>query len=108
MRSITRRAFLATQAAAVSAAAPQKTPNLVFLLSDQQAYDMLGCYGNRQIITPNIDLLATQGTRFKYCISNSPVCTPYRGIFFSGQHPLHTGALGNDLQMVPGGGRYLG
>jgi arylsulfatase A-like enzyme len=108
MRSITRRDFLATQAAAVSAAAPQKTPNLVFLLSDQQAYDMLGCYGNRQIITPNIDRLATQGTRFKYCISNSPVCTPYRGIFFSGQHPLHTGALGNDLQMVPGGGRYLG
>src|SRR5947208_690022 len=103
MSPLTRREFLAAQAAAVAApAAQKKTPNLVFLLSDQQSFDMLGCYGNQQILTPNIDRLAAQGTRFSTCISNSPVCTPYRGLFFTGQHPLRTGALGNDLQIVPG------
>lgn len=69
---------------------------------------MLGCYGNRQIITPHIDALAKQGIRFNRCISNSPVCTPFRGLLLSGQHPLWTGALGNDLQMVPGEGNYFG
>ena len=68
----------------------------------------MGCYGNTQIITPNVDRLASEGVRFTRCISNSPVCTPYRGVLLSGQHPLWTGALGNDLQMVPGNGKYFG
>lgn len=38
-----------------------KKPNLVFVFSDQQSYDMLGCYGNKQIITPNLDKFSAQG-----------------------------------------------
>lgn len=87
--------------------AKRSRPNLVFLFSDQQSHDMLGCYGNRQIITPNIDRLATEGVQFNRCISNSPVCTPYRGLLLTGQHPLWSGALGNDLQIVPGKGKYF-
>jgi arylsulfatase A-like enzyme len=108
---ISRRQVIGGAAAAGVAtplASGQARPNLVFLFSDQQSYDMLGCYGNRQIITPQIDRLARQSVRFTRCISNSPVCTPYRGLLLSGQHPLRTGALGNDLQMVPGNGRYFG
>jgi len=83
-------------------------PNLLFVLSDQHSSDMLGCYGNRQVISPNFDRLAAEGVRFDHCISSSPVCTPYRGMLLSGQHPLRTGALDNDLRMLPGDGAYLG
>ena len=85
-----------------------RRPNLVFVLSDQHSWDMLGCYGNRDIITPNFDRLADEGVRFDHCISNSPVCTPYRGILMTGQHSLNSGAMQNDLQMLPGEGNYLG
>jgi arylsulfatase A-like enzyme len=83
-------------------------PNLVFVFTDQHSSDMLGCYGNREIITPNIDRLASQGVRFHHCVSNSPVCTPYRGMLLSGKHPLHNGAFQNDVRMLPGNGNYLG
>ena len=83
-------------------------PNLLFVFSDQQSWDMLGCYGNDQIVTPNIDKLAADGVRFNHCISSCPVCTPYRGMLMSGQHPLYNGCMVNDIQMLPGHGRYLG
>ena len=66
-----------------SAPAPKRAadprPNLVFVFSDQQSSDMLGCYGNKQVISPNLDRLAAQGVRFSHCISSAPICTPYRG-----------------------------
>jgi len=83
-------------------------PNLIFIFSDQQSFDMLGCYGNKQIHTPNLDKLASEGIRFNHCISNIPVCTPYRGILLSGMHPLYNGALVNDIQMLEGNGNYFG
>jgi arylsulfatase A-like enzyme len=105
-------ALTANRGAAEETVAQTKTaagnpPNLVFIFSDQQSYDMLGCYGNEQIITPNIDLLASQGVLFNNCIANAPACSPYRGILLSGQHPLRSGALGNDVQMIPGNGKYF-
>ncbi len=109
--ALSRRSLLGGLASALPVAAQKpggSRPNLVFLFSDQQSWDMLGCYGNTQIITPNVDRLAGEGVRFTRCISNSPVCTPYRGVLLSGQHPLWTGALGNDLQMVSGNGKYFG
>ena len=103
---------LATSKSAWSAskvAQPRKPagPNLLFVFSDQQSSDMLGCYGNDQIITPNIDKLATQGIRFNHCISSCPVCTPFRAMLLSGQHPLHVGAMVNDMQLLPGKGKYF-
>ena len=85
-----------------------RQPNLVFVFSDQQSSDMLGCYGNDQIITPNIDKMAAEGVRFNHCISSSPVCTPYRGMLLSGQHPLYNGCMVNDIQMLPGSGNHFG
>jgi len=86
-----------------------KKPNLVFVFSDQQSFDMLGCYGNDQIITPNIDRLASQGIRFNHCVSQCPVCTPYRGMLMSGQHPLYNGCFVNDIQLIPSRkGEYFG
>ena len=86
--------------------APRR-PNLVFIIDDQHSSDMLGSYGNPDVKTPNLDKFAGEGVRFSHCISNSPVCTPYRGILLSGQHPLNCGAIQNDLQILPGNGTYL-
>lgn len=83
-------------------------PNLLFVFTDQQSFDMLGCYGNDQIQTPNLDRLAKEGVRFEYCISSNPVCTPMRGMLLSGQHPLKNGAFSNDIAMFPGKGQYFG
>jgi arylsulfatase A-like enzyme len=104
---ISRRSFGAALAAgAVEAKA--RRPNLVFVFSDQQSSDMLGCYGNRQIITPNLDRFAKDSVLFRHCVASSPLCTPCRGLLLSGQHPLRTGALENDIQMLEGGGKYFG
>jgi arylsulfatase A-like enzyme/lysophospholipase L1-like esterase len=111
---LNRRNWFRQVAAGVGSAAaniraqPVGRPNLLFLFSDQQSSDMLGCYGNEQIETPHLDRFASQSIRFRHSISNSPVCTPYRGILMSGQHGLYTGAISNDYQMVPGGGKYFG
>ena len=63
-----------------------KKPNLLFVFTDQQSYDMLGCYGNDQIKTPVIDAFAKEGLLFNHSISNSPTCTSMRGILLTGQH----------------------
>jgi arylsulfatase A-like enzyme len=75
-------------------------PNLVFVFTDQQSRDMLGCYGNEDIKTPALDAFAADSIRFDHCISSSPVCTPYRGMLLTGQHPLRHGALHNDLPLL--------
>ncbi len=102
--ALDRRTFILAGGGAVAsystptgAAAGTRRPNLLFLFSDQHSSDMLGCYGNRQIITPNLDRLASEGVRFGHCISNSPVCSPYRAILMSGQHPLYNGVFSNDV-----------
>ncbi len=84
-----------------------KKTNLVYVFTDQQSFDMLGCYGNQQIHTPNIDRFAEEGVRFSNCFTTAPVCTPARGILLSGMHPLHNGAFANDTTMIPGKGTYF-
>ena len=83
----------------------QKAPNLLFVFTDQHTFDMLGCYGNDQIISPNIDRLAEEGLLFTHCISNSPTCTPYRSILMSGRHTLYSGGYINDMPLIPGHGK---
>ena len=99
--------FLAILLLAVSCSGrqEQQAPNLLFVFSDQHTFDMLGCYGNDQIISPNIDRLAREGLLFTHCISNSPTCTPYRSMLMSGRHTLHNGGFVNDRPLIPGHGK---
>ncbi len=53
-------------------------PNFIFILTDDQRYDMLGCTGNKLIQTPNIDKLAAEGTLFIKAYVTSAICTPSR------------------------------
>lgn len=105
---MTRREFAIHGAALLGIAAPARKPNLVFVFSDQQSSDMLGCYGNSQIQTPRTDAFSKQSVLFRHCISNSPLCTPYRGMLLSGQHPLHSAAIENDVRMIRGEGNHFG
>ena len=86
---ITRRDLLA--GAAGQAVTARRRPNLLFILADDHAGYVLGCDGNRLARTPNLDRLASQGTRFSAHYCNSPVCTPSRQSFFTGQMPHMSG-----------------
>ena len=78
-------------AAAARRGAAAGRPNFVFLLADDHAGYAMGCDGNRLAATPNLDALASEGTRFARHYCNSPVCTPSRQSFFTGQLPHMTG-----------------
>ncbi len=58
--TVSRLLGILLSSAALPLLAATTKPNLVFVFTDQHSSDMLGCYGNRDIITPNIDRLATQ------------------------------------------------
>jgi len=62
-------------------------PNILWICSDQQRFDTLGCYGNPWVATPNLDRLAAEGTQFDPAFSQSPVCTPSRAAFLTGRYP---------------------
>jgi len=91
--------------AATQPKAPKNAPNLLFVFSDQQAYDMAGCYGNTQIITPNIDRLASSGIRMENFYVNCPISSPFRGILMTGQHTLYNGCFTNDVPLLPASGK---
>lgn len=69
-------------------------PNVLLLMTDQQRWDTLGCYGNAVIETPNLDYIASQGTVFEHGYSCTPCCIPARASLLTGQDPWHTGILG--------------
>ncbi len=73
-------------------------PNVVFLLTDQLRASSLPLYGERQIQTPNIDRLASEGVTLTNAISSCPVCTPARAMLVTGRHPQTTGHLINSTR----------
>src|SRR5919108_2432178 len=87
---LSRRSFLAGSAASSFAQGSRK-PNFLFIISDDHAGYVLGADGNRRASTPNLDRLAAEGTRFARHHCNSPVCTPSRQSFFTGQMPSMAG-----------------
>src|SRR5258708_7787819 len=70
--------------AAEQPAAPRQPINLLFIITDQQRWDTLGCAGNPIIKTPNLDQLAREGVRFTNAYSSCPVCVPARTTILTG------------------------
>jgi N-acetylgalactosamine-6-sulfatase len=64
-----------------------KQPNVVLILMDDWGYGDLGCYGHPELQTPCLDKLASEGTRFTQFYVSSPVCSPSRVSFLTGQYP---------------------
>lgn len=73
------------------ASSQRKRPNILFILSDDQGAWAMGCAGNRDIITPNLDELARTGLRFENAFCASPVCSPARASILTGKMPSQHG-----------------
>jgi arylsulfatase A len=65
-------------------------PNILFILTDDQGWATLGCYGSKKVPTPNLDRLAGEGVRFTDAYV-MPQCTPTRAALFTGQHTARNG-----------------
>lgn len=71
----------------ILASAELSPPNVIFILADDLGWGDLSCFGRPDYRTPNLDLLAQQGTRFTNAYSASAVCTPTRCGFITGRYP---------------------
>ncbi|MCD8325143.1 MAG: sulfatase-like hydrolase/transferase [Lachnospiraceae bacterium] len=72
---------------------------VILLMTDGTRYDMLGCYGNRNMKTPNLDRLAKDGVRFNHAYTTQPVCGPARAGIFTGTYPHSCGSFTNSYAL---------
>jgi len=76
-------------------------PNVLWICSDQQRFDTLGCYGNPFVRTPHLDRLAEGGVLFDHAYCQNPVCTPSRASFLTGRYPRTTRVRQNGQSIPP-------
>lgn len=66
-------------------------------MTDTQRKDMVGCYGNPDMKTPNLDKLAAEGIRFEAAYTTQPVCQPARSAIFTGSYPHSCAGWSNSM-----------
>src|SRR5439155_1324577 len=81
---------------AFAAARPQSRPNIVFVLSDDQAHDTLSIAAHRPVMTPNLDRLAREGVWFRQAAVVTPLCAPSRAAFLTGLYGHTSGFRTNN------------
>src|SRR5678815_2580043 len=72
-------------------AAETARPNIVWIVGEDMGPE-LGCYGDKNAITPNIDRLAREGARFTRAFTHAPVCAPSRSGLITGMYPTTIGS----------------
>ena len=85
-------------------------PNILFIMTDQQRADCLGCAGHPVLETPHIDALAARGARFTRAFVQAPVCGGSRNSIYTGRYAFSHGGYGNGYPLRPdemGIGDYL-
>lgn len=108
-----RREFLRRGAAAVAAAAcariepgrgaadaPRRPPNVLYVFSDQHRAVSLPGEPFNSALAPNLDAFRKQSFSMDTCVSNYPLCTPYRGILMTGRWPHQTGLTHNGAHLA--------
>jgi arylsulfatase A-like enzyme len=85
---------LAAQAA-VDAARPARKPNIIVILADDLGYADLGCQGSVEVVSPQIDSLATNGVRFTAGYVSAPQCSPSRAGLITGRYQNRFGFEAN-------------
>ncbi len=78
-----------------------KKPNILFIFSDQQRWDTVGCYGEPIFkgLTPNLDKLARKGVLFQNSFTCQPVCGPARSVLQTGKWATQTGCFRNGIAL---------
>jgi len=79
-----------------AAAATSQHPNVLIIQPDQHRGTIMGCMGDKQARTLNLDRLAKEGILFRNAVSSSPVCCPFRATMQTGLYPHKHGVLSND------------
>jgi N-acetylglucosamine-6-sulfatase len=79
-----------------SSVASDSRPNIVFILVDDLRWDELGCAGHPFVKTPNIDRIAGDGARFRNAFMTTPLCSPSRASFLTGQY-AHTHGITDNV-----------
>lgn len=93
--------------AAGSYAQQPKRPNIIFIFSDDHAYQAISAYGNKQVQTPNIDRIAKQGARFNNALVTNSICGPSRATLLTGKYshingyPLNEQRFDVNQQLFP-------
>ena len=114
-RTMTRREAIRTMAGATLGGAAALTmtsragaqhersdrPNIIFILADDLGYGDVGCYGQRTILTPNIDRMAAEGLRYTDAYAGSTVCAPSRCCLMTGRDTGHAYVRGNARVPLP-------
>lgn len=70
-------------------------PNILYIMPDEFRQRAMGFRGEDPVLTPNIDALAAESLELENVFSNYPVCSPHRGMLFTGQYPCTNGVMGN-------------
>src|SRR5690242_177546 len=98
---LSRRHFflgsLALPALAAKKTAPER-PNIVLMVADNVPQWVLGCYGNKEARTPNLDRLAQVGMRFLYSFTAAPSPAPGRASLLSGRAPMRAAGAEGTLE----------
>lgn len=82
-------------------------PNIILFLTDDMTWFDAGCYGNKDVKTPHLDRLASQGMRFTNCSTSTAMCAPTRQQLYTGLWPVRSGAYPNH-SAVKAGTKSLG
>ena len=80
--------------------APQCHPNMIWVFADQLRAHALGCNGDPNVHTPNLDMLSQTGIQVEGGVSGMPLCCPFRGSLLSGRYPHHA-VPGHEIQLPP-------
>jgi arylsulfatase A-like enzyme len=83
--------LLAAAAPTMAAGQSPGRPNILFILADDWGWGDLSCHGSKVVNTPNLDQFAREGTEFYQFNTCSPVCSPSRTAFMTGQFPARWG-----------------
>ncbi len=98
-QAFSRRAFVSTAGAAALAATSGERPNVLIILPDEWRAQSLGCAGDPNVKTPNVDRLASEGILFRNMLANTPVCCPARANILTGTYTNRNGMIANDLRL---------
>ena len=107
-RDFMKYSLAATLTAATGLRARQRSegkatkPNFLFILADDCTYNVLGCFGGKDVKTPNIDSLARDGMTFTRAYAAMSMCAPFRAELYTGLFPVRNGVAWNHSIAKPG------